>query len=294
MPNHVTNVLTIENVSEERLAAILAAVRMDDMEGRRSLDFNKIIPMPDSVYQGNLGQAERQSYGENNWYDWAVKNWGTKWNSYDYDSEPIHDGANQIEFMTAWSEPMPVIERLSQLFPDAQFRHAWADEDIGANAGEILYQNGEHIDYDVPSRHSKEAYEMTADIMCFDLRENGYRFSEKGGNYRYSEGLDLRELRYGENYYSGVDFQCDQTGGYPSILCWNQDACKAWLEPASVFDDGSAEAKQCHKDCGEWGVRPCCSWEDYNALLESLGEDAAQTSVPNEDETEEFGGMSLS
>ncbi|MDR2501846.1 MAG: DUF6273 domain-containing protein [Oscillospiraceae bacterium] len=66
MPNHVTNIITIEGVSEDRLAAILAAVRMDEVEGRRSLDFNKIIPMPDAVFQGNLGNEERQIYGENN------------------------------------------------------------------------------------------------------------------------------------------------------------------------------------------------------------------------------------
>jgi uncharacterized surface anchored protein len=113
MPNHVTNVVTIEGVSEDRLTAILAAIRMNDVEGRRSLDFNKIIPMPDSVYQGNLGEKERRLYGENNWYDWAVKNWGTKWNSYNYDNEPIPNlnagtyTVREVNLTDEFVQPMP-------------------------------------------------------------------------------------------------------------------------------------------------------------------------------------------
>jgi hypothetical protein len=187
MPNHVTNIVTIEGVSEDRLTAILAAIRMDDVEGRRSLDFNKIIPMPDSVYQGNLGNKERQIYGENNWYDWAVKNWGTKWNSYDYDNEPIHGDFNQIEFQTAWSRPEPVVVRLSEMYPDVQFRHQWADEDIGVNVGEITYQEGEEIEYDVPEGGSKEAYEMAADIMGVELSDYDLFYSEDKGTYVYCE-----------------------------------------------------------------------------------------------------------
>jgi len=292
MPNNITNVLTVEGVSEERIAEILAAIRMDGIEGRRSIDFNKIIPMPEDIFRGNLGQEERQLYGRNNWYAWSIEHWNTKWNSYDYDGAPYHDDSNQIEFMTAWTAPSPVIERLSRMFPDAQFRHAWADEDIGCNVGEIVYQDGGQLDYDVPAPQSKEAYEMAADVIGFDLRENGYRFSDRDGTYHYHEDLDIRELQYGD-VYSSSDFQCDQTGGYPTVLCWNQNERKAWLEPAPAFGDDSPEAKQCLKDCAEWGVHPCCSWEDFNNLLESLGEDAAQTAVPVEDESEEFGGTQL-
>jgi hypothetical protein len=155
MPNHVTNIITIEGVSDERLAEILSAIRSDGVEGRNSIDFEKIIPPPPDMFRGNIGRKEEELYGNNTWLVFNTKNYGTKWNAYGFDGTPFHDGANQIEFMTAWNQPEPVIARLSQMFPDARFRHAWADEDVGANAGEILYQNGEQIEYDVPSRHSK-------------------------------------------------------------------------------------------------------------------------------------------
>ena len=204
MPNNVTNVLTVEGVSEERAAEILAAIRMDDVEGRRSIDFNKIIPMPEDVFRGNLGEEERQLYGRNNWYAWSIEHWNTKWNSYDYDGAPYHDDSNQIEFMTAWTAPSPVIERLSRMFPDAQFRHAWADEDIGCNVGEIVYQDGGQLDYDVPAPQSKEAYEMAADVIGFDLRENGYRFSDQDSTYHYHEKPDCPLIGQDGNIFNLV------------------------------------------------------------------------------------------
>jgi hypothetical protein len=94
--------------------------------------------------------------------------------------------------------------------------------------------------------------------------------------------------------HTSPDFQCDQTGGYPTVLVWNQDRGTAVLQPAPAFDDDTEEAKQCILDCADWGVHPCTSWEDYNNLLESIGKDAVRNAyVPDEDESEEFGGMSI-
>jgi hypothetical protein len=56
----------------------------------------------------------------------------------------------------------------------------------------------------------------------------------------------------------------------------------------------SEEAKQCLRECVDWGVRPCASWEDYNDLLESIGEEAYENAaVPLVDEDEEWGGLTL-
>lgn len=75
MPNHITNIIEIKNASMEHLDEILEAIKVDEI-GIGSVDFNKIIPMPDNIYRGNLGSEEFKKYGENNWYDWSIKNWG--------------------------------------------------------------------------------------------------------------------------------------------------------------------------------------------------------------------------
>jgi len=96
-------------------------------------------------------------------------------------------------------------------------------------------------------------------------------------------------------FYVSPDFQCEQTKGHPAMLVWNKESGKVILQLSPAFDDGSEQSKQCIRDCADWGVHPCESTADYNALLENLGSDAVNNAyLPEEDETEEFGGMKLS
>jgi hypothetical protein len=131
-----------------------------------------------------------EKHGFADWYSWRsslFSGWGTKWNSYGYDEPHVYDGGNRLEFQTAWNRPEPVIVRLSKMYPDARFQHAWADEDIGVNVGEITYQDGEESEYDVPIPQSKEAYEMAADIWGEELSDYGLFYSEDKGTYVYYE-----------------------------------------------------------------------------------------------------------
>ena len=76
-------------------------------------------------------------HGATTWYDWSIKNWGTKWNSY---SNDIHE--DEITFQTAWCFPEPVILELVKKYPDMEFDIAWADEDTGCNTGKAVGKNG--------------------------------------------------------------------------------------------------------------------------------------------------------
>ena len=142
MPNHVINKIFIQ-ARPETAQKIINAVCNENGE----MDFEKIIPMPENIYRGDLGQKERKKYGENNWYDWSVENWDTKWNAYDSYSTNKH-----IVFCTAWSAPTKVIEQLSKMYPKVRFVHSWADEDLGHNLGSIAYKNGVAIkDHYIPN-----------------------------------------------------------------------------------------------------------------------------------------------
>ena len=87
-------------------------------------DFEKIIPMPPNIFRGNLSSKQRELSGGLNWYDWCTANWGTKWGAYDFNRL---DG-NSVSFDTAWSPPEPVIEKLSEMFPDVHITHEYFDE----------------------------------------------------------------------------------------------------------------------------------------------------------------------
>jgi len=71
------------------------------------------------VFRGDLGQEERkdcEDKGIDNWYDWSVSNWGTKWEASDLhmdDSGDYDDCAHvTVSFSTAWSPPVNFYETL--------------------------------------------------------------------------------------------------------------------------------------------------------------------------------------
>jgi hypothetical protein len=79
-----------------------------------------------------------KQYGHASWYEWSIANWGTKWNAYDIKRH----SDRKIRFQTAWNAPLAVIEALSRKFPEADLRIRWADEDDGANTGDMWCKAG--------------------------------------------------------------------------------------------------------------------------------------------------------
>lgn len=144
MPNHITNILSFENIPYEKTKEILEVIKNDEF-GIGSIDFNRIIPMPEHIFKGNLGREEREKYGCDNWYDWSIKNWGTKWNAYEFIPHDSNEESNQIKFCTAWDTVPPIIRVLSEMYPDVIVKIQWANEDFGYNVGVCEYINGSII-----------------------------------------------------------------------------------------------------------------------------------------------------
>jgi lysyl-tRNA synthetase class I len=111
---------------------------LDYVKGEIDFDFNKIIPTPPHIYQGNLGHSEEEEYGKNNcWYEWRIFNWGTKWNAID-----VKIKGYVVTFETAWKSPDSIFRCLSKIFPDEIITVKYADEDIGFNCDYVIYKNG--------------------------------------------------------------------------------------------------------------------------------------------------------
>lgn len=105
--------------------------------------FLRVRPDVDSTAWslGKQAYQNKQKYGAHSWYDWRTKNWGTKWDAYGYESG-VHVDGHSLRFQTAWAPPQPVIAKLSEMYPDLDFTHQYASEDIGVNCGEDEYHNG--------------------------------------------------------------------------------------------------------------------------------------------------------
>lgn len=78
---------------------------------------------------------------------------------------------------------------------------------------------------------------------------------------------------------SSFDFQCDETGGWPTCLMWNRTECKAWLAPSDSVCSYGGGYENAMRACEKRGIMNCESVEDFNAILDSLGEDAKQCKI---------------
>lgn len=133
MPNNVTNHLLVEG-SPNEVARFFAQAKGE----KSDFDFNNFVPMPGDVFQGNLGQEERQQYpGEKNWYDWSIANWGTKWNAYDVCVNPPI-----ARFDTAWGVPVALLVAASKIFPELTFTNEWIEETL-ESAGILVIKAGQ-------------------------------------------------------------------------------------------------------------------------------------------------------
>lgn len=158
MPNWTSNHIFAEG-AEADLRAFLEAIKWQD----QLFDFNRIIPMPEILKHTACGgrnfdgkkvaswfvenpdaefkdRIERPftpeeetalaDIGCDNWYDWAVANWGTKWNAscVEIDQDGLEYGCLEITFLTAWSAPGPVLEKMIGMFPGLTFHCEWRHE----------------------------------------------------------------------------------------------------------------------------------------------------------------------
>lgn len=65
-----------------------------------------------------------EKYGSDNWYDWRIANWDTKWDACRSDMiDPNH-----FAFETAWCPPTKVIREMASSYPELRFTHSYSLE----------------------------------------------------------------------------------------------------------------------------------------------------------------------
>ncbi len=101
-----------------------------------------------------------QKYGTDNWYDWSIEHWGTKWDAYDCQGSP-QEGT--LIFFTAWNPPDEIIKALCKKYPNSDLD--WFYEEEGMQFAGHCYagDNGEVINEECPVSN----YEAVEDDMEF-------------------------------------------------------------------------------------------------------------------------------
>ena len=153
MPNYCDNTLLIKGPKE------LVYQLRDKLKGEQQavFDFNAIKPMPKALLNTTAPakhhadpqkvEFNKKKYGAEDWYNWANKNWGTKWNACDaalhveqeLDKETMMIG---YSFQTAWAPAIPVYEALAEQHPELSFYVCFDESGVGFS-GWKFYSEGE-------------------------------------------------------------------------------------------------------------------------------------------------------
>lgn len=175
-----------------------------------------------------------QNYGYATWYDWSIKNWGTKWNAYGCHDKLDSSNMDTICFQTAWSAPHEILKRLSEMYPNIEITHQWADEDLGSNCGRKTYYKGTCIEEYYPMTE-KEAMEFAFKVWDYDPAELGLSLNSAETKYIDIENryYDLIEIFNRPALFS--EYRLNENGVPKGLYCYylraDEENVFATIEP---------------------------------------------------------------
>lgn len=174
MPNWVYNGLTIEGNAESvtKLVEQMNKPFVDSIKPNGDLAYsisqrkyvnpifsfrNIIAPTDMEAYHSQPVFPEQFSlaFEGNDWYNFNNREWGTKWDvavaegdeyAETYMEGPVANGDNSVvyyNFNTAWSRPLPAIQKLSAQYPTLLFTLSYQEET--GWGGEMEFLRGEII-----------------------------------------------------------------------------------------------------------------------------------------------------
>ena len=191
MPNWTENELTIVGSDIQKVLDAIGSETSED-EDARIFDFDRIIPYPQRFKDLDLRNREYQKkfyaieyedpectakrtalaleYGaepcspwlpdgfNSGGFEWTCDHWGTKWNAvrvkvklyWKMSSDDLHHAF--IKFDTAWSPPIPVIEKLAAMFPHNSFKLAYFEGGMGF-CGKVRWEHGVELDHQQADYH---------------------------------------------------------------------------------------------------------------------------------------------
>ena len=195
MPNWCYNSLTI-NGSKEEISAIKTQLNQPfqrqhdqwNMETRQMelqdvTYTNPVFAFWNIVKPTNLEAYNKQSdhsapleeqlmFKGDNWYDFNVRNWGTKWdvavsNNDEYPETELMEESDTYlayRFNTAWSPPLPAIETLSSQYPNVEFNLSY-EEETGWG-GEYLFIEGDGTEIEVYNNKCRDCDSLDSLEYC--------------------------------------------------------------------------------------------------------------------------------
>lgn len=131
MPNWCNNSITIRHVDPQMIERAYQALCQGQF-------LNEFVPMPKELLEGD------------GWYQWAVNNWGTKWDVGGNDCmvEKANDNEISASFDSAWAPPCAAYEKLAAMgFIIKAYYHEPGMCFAGVWTGDEDYVNDDYREY---------------------------------------------------------------------------------------------------------------------------------------------------
>mgnify|MGYP003335277890 FL=1 len=206
MPNWCSNTLIVEGDLNE-LVDFKSKVLVQSDHEKGGLDFTmeKLYPTPPELlemtspvsWRGEKDDEEgkkafeehvkamKEKYGYEDWYNWRVYNWGTKWDVSDSWVDE-HDGdALTVNYTTAWGPNDRFIKFASEKYPNLKFKLTYEEPGCGF-CGILLCENGEVWE------------DSTEDLLWTDEEGRLVEYDGELNKYRY---VDTNEVIDDEDFY---------------------------------------------------------------------------------------------
>lgn len=288
MSTHIINIVELHG-EEQRIDQLLNAVK-NDAYGVGSINFEKIMPIPDDYYCGPLSKTEIEQYGKKNWLDFSIANWGCKGRAFGFDTDNV--SKDRLFFVTDYSAPHLILQKLSEMYPDIRLSHEWASEDIGMNCGRHEYYDGERTEEYYPESE-KERYEFAARVLDLNLEQDcGLYLNASETEYVYIQGdNDLELIEFAGQTAAFTEFRITDAdimkGLHSYHLRHDDEGDFCALEKRVTVNHGGTVITKEPIDLGEKGFIPI-NEENYPNFL---GEIISMHEFPDygSDESEDMG-----
>lgn len=176
MPNWVTNRVTVTDPKVNKIE------ELENFESKSLQEFFDKITAEHPLANNIAGELSFHNLIEPDpslwvdydstsiWYDWNIRNWGTKWDAKEAVIEIHTDGHEgfDLNFDTAWSPPEPIIEEFIEYCRKNSLVLEWWYEEEQGWGGEIIVALDGDVDithWDIPSSHA-DYEEKDGECIC--------------------------------------------------------------------------------------------------------------------------------
>ena len=171
------------------------------------------VSLSESNYErlrhGLAGLSNVRNYGVATWNEWSLKNWGTSWNACDTDEVD----EDTVRFQTIGKAPLPIVEKLSVMYPERYIRLSYCEESVSF-AGTVICKGGKVVYskvYKAGGGNEDKLARYAYEYCCADIYIN------KGGECSCQEGKEgYNPINADTDDISCVDWVC--VGGTPEVV----------------------------------------------------------------------------